>query len=398
MPAYLSANALPAYNGQQLGNPAKRWALYATDIDFTGTLTGVGLQAWNIVNPIPDSNSVYIQSDNGSGQVLLRFAVQNDSGNGSITSTHFHNSQVYFGDPADGGQVATHWRAAVADVGYHLSVWDVGAMTRRVFGIDYRGHLYHRNPAVAGTWAWLLYMADEAMPRFLVNNLGALMFGPGGAVAPDWGLERTGVNIGRVTNAAGGPGDLRVRQLYSDVAPGTAPLVIVSTTRVANLNADLLDGFDWNSPPVIGAVARDRIQGTVLDASDQIIAGAPNGTAPFLVTSTTKVPNLTVARVQDGIHDGTINPDGQAIKHMRVNIVSTASGARRTVTATWITPFPGAGYTCAFYVFDFLNPGTPGLILERCLEQDANHVAVQVLNQGAESRTGSLHVIAMRDS
>lgn len=43
-------------------------------------------------------------------------------------------------------------------------------------------------------------------------------------------------------------------QLRSTVASGTPPLVVASVTKVANLNADLLDGTDWTAPGTIGGV------------------------------------------------------------------------------------------------------------------------------------------------
>lgn len=41
-------------------------------------------------------------------------------------------------------------------------------------------------------------------------------------------------------------------QFESTIVTGTAPLVVASTTKVANLNADLLDGTDWAAPGTIG--------------------------------------------------------------------------------------------------------------------------------------------------
>jgi len=41
-------------------------------------------------------------------------------------------------------------------------------------------------------------------------------------------------------------------QITSTVSTGTAPLVVASTTKVTNLNADQLDGADWASPAAIG--------------------------------------------------------------------------------------------------------------------------------------------------
>ena len=40
-----------------------------------------------------------------------------------------------------------------------------------------------------------------------------------------------------------GDHQIRAKQFYPDVATGTAPFVVNSTTKVANLNADLLDGY-----------------------------------------------------------------------------------------------------------------------------------------------------------
>lgn len=44
-------------------------------------------------------------------------------------------------------------------------------------------------------------------------------------------------------------------QIISTVTTGTPPFVVASTTKVANLNADLLDGCDWASPCAIGTTA-----------------------------------------------------------------------------------------------------------------------------------------------
>lgn len=48
-------------------------------------------------------------------------------------------------------------------------------------------------------------------------------------------------------------GALKVsKQITSTLPDGTAPLVVASKTRVDNLNADLLDGKDWAAPAAIG--------------------------------------------------------------------------------------------------------------------------------------------------
>ena len=74
-------------------------------------------------------------------------------------------------------------------------------------------------------------------------------------------------------------------QLTSTVATGTAPLVVASTTKVANLNADLLDGNDWVAPAAIGTTTPAAGTFTTLTAntsltaaSAAISAGTINGT------------------------------------------------------------------------------------------------------------------------
>jgi hypothetical protein len=49
---------------------------------------------------------------------------------------------------------------------------------------------------------------------------------------------------------------LSATQLTSTVATGTAPLVVASTTKVTNLNADQLDSTDWTAPPALGTGTR----------------------------------------------------------------------------------------------------------------------------------------------
>lgn len=56
-------------------------------------------------------------------------------------------------------------------------------------------------------------------------------------------------------------------QLTSTVATGTAPMVVASTTKVNNLNVDLLDGADWQAPLAIGNVTPNTGRFTTLQAT-----------------------------------------------------------------------------------------------------------------------------------
>jgi hypothetical protein len=59
-------------------------------------------------------------------------------------------------------------------------------------------------------------------------------------------------------------------QIISTVTTGTAPLVISSTTEVANLNAAKLSGKDWDAPDPIGSGTPAAGQFTTLEASGDI--------------------------------------------------------------------------------------------------------------------------------
>ena len=58
--------------------------------------------------------------------------------------------------------------------------------------------------------------------------------------------------------------------ITSTVTTGTAPLVIASTTKVSNLNVDLLDGADWTAPPSIGSGTANAAAFTTLAASGDV--------------------------------------------------------------------------------------------------------------------------------
>jgi hypothetical protein len=113
-----------------------------------------------------------------------------------------------------------------------------------------------------------------------------------------------------VTLNAGGlslTGNAQAVQLVSTAAQGTAPLQVVSSTKVTSLNADLLDGYDASDFPrkaenatVTGSWTFNSnvtVSGNVQGV--QLVSTAASGTAPLQVVSTTKVANLN-ADLLDG--------------------------------------------------------------------------------------------------
>jgi len=84
----------------------------------------------------------------------------------------------------------------------------------------------------------------------------------------------------------------------STVAIGTAPFTVTSTTKVTNLNADTVDGYDTSVASAANTIvvrsSGSDINGNVFTGV-RYISNVATGTAPFTVTSTTQVANLNVA-------------------------------------------------------------------------------------------------------
>jgi len=110
--------------------------------------------------------------------------------------------------------------------------------------------------------------------------------------------------IGTSTAAAGAFTTLSASgAITSTLATGTAPLVIASTTKVANLNVDSLDGADWASPAALGSTTPAAVSATTLSASGNVTlsGGTANGVA-YLNGS--KVVTSGSALVFDGTNLG----------------------------------------------------------------------------------------------
>jgi hypothetical protein len=88
-------------------------------------------------------------------------------------------------------------------------------------------------------------------------------------------------------------GDLTANVLISDVAVGTAPLTVTSTTVVPNLNVDQTDGYDASETSTVSTLAARDASGDL--TANVLISDVATGTAPLTVTSTTVVPNLNVS-------------------------------------------------------------------------------------------------------
>jgi hypothetical protein len=138
-------------------------------------------------------------------------------------------------------------------------------------------------------------------------------------------------------------GNLTANVLVSDVAVGTAPLTVTSTTKVANLNADLLDDLNTATASTASTVAARDASGNL--TANVLISDVAIGTSPLNVTSTTKVANLN-ADLLDDLNSATASTastvaarDASGDLTANVLISDVAIGtAPLTVTSTTVVP------------------------------------------------------------
>lgn len=115
-----------------------------------------------------------------------------------------------------------------------------------------------------------------------------------------WALEQPGsiaisnASIENTKIGASKAETVRATTLESTIATGTAPLIVASTTKVSNLNADQVDGGDWASPGAIGTGTPSTGKFTTVEST------IATGTAPLIVASTTKVSNLNADQLDGG--------------------------------------------------------------------------------------------------
>jgi len=129
------------------------------------------------------------------------------------------------------------------------------------------------------------------------TSLGTMSVQDASAVAITGGTIN-GAPIGGSATAAGAFTTLSASgQFTSTVTTGTAPLVVASTTAVANLNASLLLGQTWAIPGAIGGTTPGSGAFTTISATGQITSTLAQGNAPFVVTSTTLVAGLNAQYV-----------------------------------------------------------------------------------------------------
>lgn len=145
-------------------------------------------------------------------------------------------------------------------------------------------------------------------------------------------------------------------QITSTVTTGTAPFVVASTTKVANLNSDLLDGCDWDAPCPLGAVTPNSGVFTTLKSNTSFTIGAAtpltsiqgNGDLALLAAGTVSGTGKVLCTDANG--GATTSGCGAAFTQIQgVKLApgcNTGGGSNSACndTLTWPTPFADSNY------------------------------------------------------
>ena len=172
--------------------------------------------------------------------------------------------------------------------------------------------------------------------------------------------------------------EVRALTFESDVATGTAPLTIASTTMVANLNADLLDGVQGAAYSQIAGT--ETLTNKTLTApkiaNNGFIADANGAEQIIFATTSSAVNELTITNGATGV-PATIASSGESNIGLRIS----GSGTGGVILHGGATK----GSYLEFGVKQTTVPDDPGTELARMYlkEIDANNNAIAVKIQKA---------------
>jgi hypothetical protein len=165
-------------------------------------------------------------------------------------------------------------------------------------------------------------------------------------------------------------------QLISTVATGTAPLVVSSTTLVANLNADLLDGYNSASAATAATIA-------LRDASGNISAN-------FFIGNGSTLGSITGANVTGTVANATFATSaGSATTATSAGSATTATAATTAGTVTTAAQ-PNITSVGTLTSLNVTGNVTSGNVYANSGTVGAASVLTPILTTGANTIPGSI--------
>jgi hypothetical protein len=236
--------------------------------------------------------------------------VGNLNANNNIVANGYLVSKSYSGS-TEGGQLVLAWKNTTNVVNQTNSTWNLDSDSSNAFRIFYQD---------AGGSTGVVFTANSSTGNLTVGNVSGTIFNVSSSITTP--------------------------QFISNVGTGVAPLVVSSTTKVTNLNADYLDGYDTATAATASTVVvRDSngnvnanvFSGNNVTVTSQLTSTVATGTAPLVVSSTTKVANLN-AELLDGYDTATAaTASTVVVRDSNGNITGNNISGSGTISASLLT-------------------------------------------------------------
>ena len=207
-------------------------------------------------------------------------------------------------------------------------------------------------------------IGSESPSTAVFTSMSGTTLGATAVTANSLDLQGGTATVGGLTAEANldiGAFTFRATQFVSDIATGTAPLSVSSTTKVDNLNADKLDGNDWAAPAALGSTTPAAVSATTMSGSSTL---AVQGIATFqadivpLVDSVadlgTSSKQFAEAHIDHGYIDAitatgtstltTVDINGGAIDNTAIGATTQAAAEFTTVSGSGALSVGGVGW------------------------------------------------------
>lgn len=236
-----------------------------------------------------------------------------------------------------------------------------------------------------------------------LTSLGPNSLGGGGSMSGTWSGSPIFSGTPNFSNGFLATTGTFSGQIISTLATGTPPLVVASTTQVANLNVSQLEGATWESPGTIGSTTPNTGKFTTLNATTSL---ALAGSTPLTSVQGTDVKVLSAGTVSGTTKPLCTDANGGAtttgcfnagITQIQAILITTgictAVAAEQKCTSgpyTWPVTFADSSYalTCT-YLSPTGTGGSPGAYGPYYTGKSATQFSI-VLQGGSASAAGNV--------
>lgn len=185
---------------------------------------------------------------------------------------------------------------------------------------------------VAGAPTFRAIVAAD-IPTLNQNTTGSSGSCTGNSATATTATNQSGGTVAATTGSFSG-------QITSTVVTGTAPMVIASTTKVANLNVEQVDGYHADTANTASTIAvRDASKNLAL--SGVVLSGSTSGTTTLIASAAAGTTTATLPATTGTII--TTGDTGTVTNTMLAGSIANAKLANSSVTVTAGTGLSGGG-------------------------------------------------------